>query len=1092
MPNALRLTLVGIVGVLAVCHITALAQTPVPTPKPGSKPASGAPKDKATLPPLPPLKREGPLPWLTSLADGKTQAQRLQRPVLVRVVSPTCPWCEKLDEALSQKELQAELERWVLVSIAAGNADEPVKEMRLLAVTALPALRVLTPAGRGLAAHDGFLPADKLLAWLRERHDKALTEPGAELTGEDRPELLGVVRLLAEFQARDPVVREAALRRLLPYPDVAAEPVVEALGRGPLQTRLIALELLHAWQAPVDDFDPWQPQTLAADKLAALAAWARQPGLKTPPTTQAQWDEIKKDITRLAEADELDAIPLRERLARHGRALLPEVVARLKDAPSDQARERLTALRYRLAASGALALNWPGGLERLAATAAAPRHQALRELETRVTARDEALLLELFSSPDPLVREISLRALKATSGAKATGALAQLLDDPEPNVRAAVLKQLIETPAPQLVPRLVEYIKTEQDPDLLVHAIRALRESSGPQAAAGIEHLLGHERWQVRAEAAEAIGKYIGSYGQPEEWRADLVVAMVKLLDDPDAFVVSRAIPVVGRFDVEQTVEPLVRVVDKHPDLAEGAVQALGSRGKTGRLAVPHLRRFCTHAHPAVRAAAIAGLYQQATGAVYYDGRKQAPPDPVAFEKELHAALQDAAPSVRTTAAKLVLQYSESQRHQSIIAGAAEANARAQVAAAAPWIDRMRDVSKQPDWVAASAKLLLPRLESSDAEERLAAAVTLTTLGHDDRALPVLRAEMKKRPDSQGEAAISLAWLTWDKRLAVFEEVLSWPPDPDHFPTLVRHFVTVPDERAAPVLWSILEKKETTDKTATAIAAGLQTLYYAGQLGNRVNGQLQIPAAAREAALKAVLPKIEPGPELRRIIALSLLLPADVDKAAEQARRLLAEESASAALRRDALHVLYHSQPAAKRSAVAVEGLKHPASEVRDFALFALAQVGESTGYLRDGLVYLYADDGDYNSSGVQSAPTLPKDFDRALLTPYLTGADPKNAAYAGYLLALSGDAEGLAPLERHWRGQALDDYYWQRRVYGAVAALGDDARTPLLEEIYQQMRASGSYYMRDFYWTIRVMDGPNVLKLRKRIRQEVGMANLQ
>ena len=31
-----------------------------------------------------------------------------------------------------------------------------------------------------------------------------------------------------------------------------------------------------------------------------------------------------------------------------------------------------------------------------------------------------------------------------------------------------------------------------------------------------------------------------------------------------------------------------------------------------------------------------------------------------------------------------------------------------------------------------------------------------------------------------------------------------------------------------------------------------------------------------------------------------------------------------------------------------------------------------------------------------------------------------------------------------------------------------------------------------EFYWTIRVMEGPNALRLRKRIRQEVGMDRLR
>ena len=33
---------------------------------------------------------------------------------------------------------------------------------------------------------------------------------------------------------------------------------------------------------------------------------------------------------------------------------------------------------------------------------------------------------------------------------------------------------------------------------------------------------------------------------------------------------------------------------------------------------------------------------------------------------------------------------------------------------------------------------------------------------------------------------------------------------------------------------------------------------------------------------------------------------------------------------------------------------------------------------------------------------------------------------------------------------------------------------------------------MSDFYWTIRIMSGPEILKFRKQIRDEVGMENLR
>jgi hypothetical protein len=51
-----------------------------------------------------------------------------------------------------------------------------------------------------------------------------------------------------------------------------------------------------------------------------------------------------------------------------------------------------------------------------------------------------------------------------------------------------------------------------------------------------------------------------------------------------------------------------------------------------------------------------------------------------------------------------------------------------------------------------------------------------------------------------------------------------------------------------------------------------------------------------------------------------------------------------------------------------------------------------------------------------------------------------------------------------------------------------------VLEEIYKKLSATrnGSYYMKSFYWTIRSMHGAEVLKLRKQIRDEVGMDNLR
>src|SRR5262249_36601518 len=141
----------------------------------------------------------------------------------------------------------------------------------------------------------------------------------------------------------------------------------------------------------------------------------------------------------------------------------------------------------------------------LSATAAPTRHQAVQELAQRAGADDEPLLLELFSDPDPLVRELSLRALHAVAGARAAESLTTLLRDPEPNVRAAVLKQLAEEPSPGMVPKIAEYIAGEKDADVVVHAVRALRAAKGKASFEPLKGLLGHESWRVRAEVAEGL-----------------------------------------------------------------------------------------------------------------------------------------------------------------------------------------------------------------------------------------------------------------------------------------------------------------------------------------------------------------------------------------------------------------------------------------------------------------------------------------------------------------------------------------------------------------------------------------------------------
>ena len=117
--------------------------------------------------------------------------------------------------------------------------------------------------------------------------------------------------------------------------------------------------------------------------MKALRAWSANPGKLPGVGDTLAGDDLaaaRQEIARLLKVSDVEAGVIRERLARHGAALLPEVYAQLTEAPTDAARERLTTLRYRLVASSALVFDWTGGLERLAAVDAEPRRQAVQEL----------------------------------------------------------------------------------------------------------------------------------------------------------------------------------------------------------------------------------------------------------------------------------------------------------------------------------------------------------------------------------------------------------------------------------------------------------------------------------------------------------------------------------------------------------------------------------------------------------------------------------------------------------------------------------------------------------------------------------------
>jgi HEAT repeat protein len=1189
------------------------------TTAPAAKGQSGEKKEKGKSPTVAALDDEL-LPWLTSLTDGYRRALADRKPLLILISAKWCPQCRKLAAELKTSNVQVELARWTLVAL---DLDAQASDAEELGVVGVPAWRLRTSSGQVVAARNGYVAPEELIEWLKKQYESAVATADDVLLGSGEPSVLEAVKLVRQFQQRNPALREAAVRRLLPYPNVARSVVLKSFQEGNLSARLTAMDLLEQWRAPLAGLDPWRPETFSKDRLAKLDRWSgRNIAAAEPPKqlSAAELADARGQIDRMLKADEAASDAIRQRLARLGPALLPEVVARLKDATADRDRRRLAILRYRLVASDALVLRWPGGLERLGDADPKLRQQAAEELAKQAGDDEKALLLELFASADPLVREISLRGLQHIGGKRANAALVKLLGDPEPNVRAAVLKQLEESPDAAMAPAVIKYLETEKDADLVVHGIRFLQAAKGKDATKCLMALLKHDSWQVRAEAAAGLGKLNEnrySYGSSSsnsnvQLQVDMYTALLALLDDPDAFVVAKAVEGLANANMALVVEPMVKVVDKHPELAASVLEILASGSNMREKAIPHLEKFCKHQRPQVRAAAITALC--AASAPYvepyvvaaledkenevriagatallklFDGWKQAgaqkesnedatpiqdvpllpgeaPPPPAATRSPgigqliLSAAQQVFGGSATTSATKVSPSGStKSEAHIAIrridgkspapdeaikavekslaakskeppkadekpktegaakqptverkvkadsIAppGAVRPSVAREKAAKKPdakaagdeligmdkWLEGCYAGTNRPKWTARTIAPLEKMLHAADPKERMAAALALVPLGKGRAAMPVLRDILRTNPEMMDLAQQALPWLVWTQRLKTFQDLRALAATKEARMRLAMAFSEASDQRAAATLWDVLAEKGISSEEAQALQMGLLRTY----LGERYYDVARASPGARRDLVEAAKPRTAAGGDQQRLAALSLLAVVARDDAAEIAARLADDPKLGASLRADAFQIQLLMQSEKKSLKTALAAVKGKDAQRKKLGIVYLTQGANGLRRLSNsGYVGNVVSSYSYSSSSDSSpiVPKPPEGIDAADVRPLLADADAKVAAGTGYLLVLLGEPDGLGPLLQYWRRHGQDSSEWRRMVYRAIAVADDPKYIPALREIYGKLQ---QHEMHEFYWTIRIMTGSEMLKFRKQIREEVGASQL-
>jgi HEAT repeat protein len=1013
--------------------------------------------------------------WLTDHAEAARQSRLRNKPLLALAVMKNCPYCRALDQTLASAAVAARLEKFILYRF---DIEADLDAASDLQVTAAPTLTLLMPNGIRVAQLEGATPAADLLAWLDEA-EKKMSALGPDMQRKKPKDLAALLG------AQDPLVREAATQLLQAQAEsgsrAAVVAVAEAFAKGNLATRLGALELLRLWGAPLKDADPWKPETLPPT-LDPLREWSEKADV-AKSTVKPSPAEIEQDLqTWTGGEDNAKTRAAYERLARAGADLLPKVREMIP--PTwDTRRERLTALRYRLLMSAALAAALPQAPFQMAARDADLRAQAVDAVarEGRIEGGGPELqgfFLEAFNDPDSKVREAALRGLRETGAGIAKAEVLRLLADPSPNVRAGILNDLARAPLPDLAKNLADYSAQESDEDLVVHAVRALREIRNKSVALGaLVSLARHKSWRVRAEAVEALGPVStsrrGSATIDSEGKKQVASALTTALGDEDAFVVGKAIEVVREsndMDFSGALDALIAVTGKHPELALPALQAIAQNESLKRKAVEPLKKLCTNPSAEVRASALHVLAVSTRA-------------PIA--EEVLAGLADGDASVRSAAADSIRECLEYASRQS------ESEKPKSAASLVP-----EDTRK--DFVAVLRKMI----SAEDAKERFAALQSLAVLGDTEIAFPGIVEMVAKDPALGAQAARLVPLLDWEKRKAVFDLLRQQPLPDEAWGGLFSGVFADAPESAEETLWEIFSNDPHVIVCPDSVLQGI-VRFYGLQSGlwyadSRTESAQALTRLGTRAKAQLAAPHVR-----RRIMGLILLCRARRADGLAEAKAIVGKPASDAAdqieLRRAAGELLLYGS-GAESEALAVDALGSTDAEWRKSGMQFLASkhslshatpavhVGDKSVWVQFLAPQNYV--SSYKDSSRRTAwtpPKLPEKLTPALLRPFLEGDDPELRAGASYLLALLGDGAGLGNLIEAWRS-AAEDEECRLMLARAIAAIGDDHNTKYVKEMYEGLSGEEKTSAgAQLYWTIRRIQGPEADRLRRAMRKDLG-----
>lgn len=212
------------------------------------------------------------VPLLHDYDEAIEQAAKRDRPILVILGAEWCGPCKQLEKDMALPIAASIFKQWIAVKVDIDEEPALAKEWQ---VNAVPAFRILGVDQEVSASNEGYGGVKKLQTWLSENFEAANPQT-QRLLRDDKPvDAKMISELIAMLRDRRPANRKLTSARLARNQDLAAGPVLAVLASGNLSQKIGALEILEKWSAPIAGIDPWEPDTMSAERLAELNDWLR-------------------------------------------------------------------------------------------------------------------------------------------------------------------------------------------------------------------------------------------------------------------------------------------------------------------------------------------------------------------------------------------------------------------------------------------------------------------------------------------------------------------------------------------------------------------------------------------------------------------------------------------------------------------------------------------------------------------------------------------------------------------------------------------------------------------------------------------------